>query len=297
MSAVIDPKRSSDPKPIELESLKTTVVDQVASLLLSMVIMIGLAVLMLGALYYLATMKPRTGEIIILPENIAGRGENAAGFERDLEPPSAEEVEQLTEPTIDQTLQSISEAVNSLTTSLDTMANGSGKGDSRPPGPEGEGDDIIPRFERWELRFSARDSKGYAAQLEFFKIELAAVGGGIDHVDYVSDLTGKLQTRKGPGEAEKRLYFINRREGPLLKYERDLLTKSKISTSGRQVLKLIPKELEDSLATLEMLYARKERGPNVSAKEFAKTIFDCQPTSKGFEWVVVEQRYRLPARK
>ncbi len=285
------------------ESMSTTSVDKVAGLLLSLAIMIGLAVVMLGGIYMVSTYKPEPLPIVILEEErAAGRGDHAAGFERDLEPPGAEEVDQITEPTIDQTLQNLSETVSTLSATLDTVATsasgaGSGKGDSRPPGPEGEGDDIIPRFDRWELRFSARDLKGYASQLDFFKIELAAIGGGYTDVDYAKDLSGTTKSRKGKGEQEKRLYFMNRREGPLLKYERDLISKAGIPVAGRQILKLIPKELEDELAVLEKTRAVKERGNDVKAKEFAKTIFECQPgDTQGFRWVVIELRYRRTAK-
>ncbi len=260
--------------------------------------MVGLAVALLGALYYISTLKPAPRPIVIEEERVAGRGDNAAGFERDLEPPPSEEVEQLNEPTIDQALQNITEAVASISTSLDTMASanpGAGKGDSRPPGPEGEGDDIIPRFERWELRFTARDIKSYTSQLDFFKIELAAIGAGHTQVDYASNLSGALEKRSGSGDQEKRLYFMNRREGPLLKYEKDLLGKAGIPMNGRFVLKLITKETEEELAILEKKYAITIRGKDVTVKEIAKTIFECQPgTTKGFQWVVVEQRYRTP---
>lgn len=289
---------ASDRHGEEVETLKTTLVDQVASFLLSSAIMIGLAVLLLGALYFISTLKPRPKTIVVEEERIAGRGENAAGFERDLEPPAAEEVEQLSEPAIEQTLQSITEAVSSLSTTLDSIAtdsSGTGKGDSRPPGPEGEGDDIIPRYERWELRFSARDSKSYAAQLDYFDIELAAIGGGHTQVDYVKQLAKNPVKWSGKGEEEKRLYFMNRREGPLLKYERDLLAKGGVNVSGRLVLKLIPKTLEDELAVLEKQNAIQLRGAAVTAKEYAKTIFECQPgASNGYQWVVVEQRFRTP---
>jgi hypothetical protein len=277
-----------------VESMKTSSVDQVASFLLSMSIMIGLAVGLLGALFFLRNMRPTVMPIVIEEERVAGRGDHAAGFERDLEPPAAEEVEQLNEPTIDQVLQNITEAVSSVSATLDTMASTStGKGDSRPPGPEGEGDDIIPRYERWELRFSARDLKSYAEQLDFFDIEIAAIGAGVTHVDYVRKLATTPEKRIGKAEEEKRLYFLNRREGPLLKYERDLLGKAGTPVAGRQVLKLLPKTLEDQLAVLEKQHAIKERGPQVSTKEFAKTIFECQPgDAKDYRWVVVEQRFR-----
>ncbi len=288
-------------KPATMETMHTTSVDSVASLLLSLVIMIGLGVFALGLVFILSTMKPHDPiRIFVEEERIAGRGDNAAGFARDLEPPGSEEAEQLTEPAVEQSLQAVTETLSSISASLETVesgaavgSKGSGQGDSRPPGPEGEGDNIIPRFERWELKFTARDSKSYAKQLDFFKIELGAIGGGRTEVDYLGNLSAAPEKRTGPGKDEKRMYFVARSENQLQKYEKDLLSKSGIATSGSVILKLISKELEQQLAELEKSYAVTKRGPKVMAKEFAKTVFECQPgEGKGYQWVVVEQRYR-----
>jgi len=282
-----------------LETMKTTNVDQVSSFLLSMAIMFGLAVALLGLLFFMSIYRAPLRDIVLEAEPISGRGDNAPGFERDLEPPSAEEVEQLTEPTPEQALQAVTEMVSSIASTLESAeaaaTDGAGKGDSRPPGPEGEGIDVVPRFERWDLRFSAKDSKGYAKQLDFFNMELAAIGGGRSEVDYLAGLSGTATKRTGAGDAEKRIYFVNKSEGGLAKYEKDFLTNAGITTSGRLVLKLISKELEEDLAKREILYASEKRGEKVSVKELAKTVFDCQPgAAKGYQWVVIDQRYRVP---
>lgn len=283
-------------------SLQTTSVDLVSGLLLSLVIMVGLGVGILSVVFYISTMRPTSPlRIVLEEEKVAGRGDHAAGYARDMEAPGSEEVEQLSEPSLEQSLQAVSDAIVSLSASLDTIdtgavaGDGKGRGDSRPPGPEGEGDNVVPRFERWILKFNARDSKGYAEQLEFFKIELAAIGGGQTSVDYIQKLTSTINKRTGPADAEKRLYFMNRNDGPLSKYERDFFVKAGIPVAGRIILKLIPKEIEDELAMIEQKYAMSQRGgKQVPVKELAKTIFEVQPTQQkgGFEFVVIEQRYR-----
>jgi len=294
-SETIDPKQVAEPN---LETMKTTAVDQVASFLLSMAIMFGLAVALLALLFFMSIYRTGVRDIVLEAETVSGRGDHAPGFERDLEPPSAEEVEQLTEPTPEQTLQTVTDMVSSIANSLESAeaasTDGAGKGDSRPPGPEGEGDGV-PRYERWDLRFSAKDSKTYAYQLDFFKMELAAIGGGRPEVDYLGTLSGAQKKRTGIGDEEKRIYFVNRTEGGLAKYEKDFLSKAGIAVNGRLVLKLISKELEEDLAKREIIYAREKRGEKVLVKELAKTVFDCQPTvDKGFQWVDIEQRYRVP---
>jgi hypothetical protein len=104
-----------------------------------------------------------------------------------------EEAEELSEPVLEKSLESVSEVASTVAASLESIdseavknASGTGRGDSRPPGPLGEGDDVVPRFERWELKFQAKGLKDYAEQLDFYKIELACVGGGVNSVEYAS---------------------------------------------------------------------------------------------------------------
>ena len=207
----------------------------------------------------------------------------------------------MTEPTLADSLSAITDAVTTVSASLDSILTtadqsieGSGRGDSRPPGPLGEGDDIVPRFERWELKFQAKGLLAYAQQLDFYAIELACVGGGIATVDYASQLSASPQKRSGTSEDENelgRLYFMWRQEGPLKQFDQQLLEQAGVRTQGRQLLKFIPKPLEDQLAQAELQYAT-EHG-HAAVKEIAKTIFESQPTgSNEYQFVVIEQRYR-----
>ncbi len=168
----------------EREKLRISRFDIVTSFFMALILFIGTFVLMLFIIWLTSrwSFPPRPIEPII--ENPAGRGENPEGFERDFEPPGAEEVEELMEPTLQDTIEAVTDAVSTVAASLvttDTAATattaGTGAGDSRPPGPPGEGDDIIPRFERWQLNFTARDLRTYATQLDYYKIELGAIGG------------------------------------------------------------------------------------------------------------------------
>ncbi len=282
--------------------MRTQNVDVVASLLLSALAVFGLVVLLLFAVWLTQTFTWSAGDIKI-EERVAGRGDHAEGFERDIEPPGAEEVELLTEPSLSETLEAVTEAATNVAASLDSIdsnqdatVEGAGRGDSRPPGPLGEGDDIVPRFERWELKFQAKSLPTYAVQLDFFKIELACMGGGVALVDYATSLSTTPQKRSGTSAAENkltRLYFVWRMDGPLKDYDRQLLEQAGVSTAQREMLKFIPKELEAELAQIEMKYAIS-KGHN-TVKEIAKTIFESQANARdGYAFVVIEQRYRRP---
>jgi hypothetical protein len=288
-------------KPTEGPNLRTSKFDTVSSWLMALALFIGIFVLMLFLIWLTRNLKFSAKPFPPIVENAAGRGENAEGFERDFEPPGAEEVEELTEPTLEDTLEAVTDAVSSVAASLDTMNTnapastaGTGMGDSRPPGPEGEGEDIIPRFERWRLNFVAKDVGSYAKQLDHYEIELGAVGGGIQGVDIASNLSGAIRQQRYSSDHEKakRLYFswvdpsVN-----FARWDQQLLQKAGVPLgNNRMRIQFIPQELENKLANYEMDYAR-EKGHS-SVTEIAKTVFESKADGSGYDFVVVEQRYR-----
>ena len=282
-------------------NLRTQKVDVVASLLMSLLIIFGMLAIVLFLVWATSTFTWNTGGIEVEPEpTAAGRGDHAEGFARDIEPPGAEEADFLTEPTLAESLEAVTDAVTSVAATMDNVdtdatatAVGSGRGDSRPPGPLGEGEDIVSRFERWELKFLAKDVKSYAVQLDQYKIELGCIGK-TKLVDYAFGFSGSPQKRSGKGSDEKRLYFMWRTDGPLVSFDRQLLGQAGVQTQGRQLLKFIPKELEDRLYQTEMKYAISKGHSKV--REIAKTVFESQPASSGFDFVVIEQRYRTVAK-
>lgn len=283
----------------EREKLRISRFDIVTSFFMALILFIGAFVTMLFIIWLTSrfSFAPRPIEPII--ENPAGRGENPEGFERDFEPPGAEEVEELMEPTLQDTIEAVTDAVSSVAASLvttDTAAtattSGTGAGDSRPPGPEGEGEDIIPRFERWQLEFTAKSLKPYAQQLDYHGIELGAVGGSVQGVDIANNLAGNPQSRRNPNpETEKRLYFMWSSPSPLMQYDLQLLQQAGISMAGnRSMLKFIPKELENQLAVIELEYAKTKGHQSVT--EIAKTVFENKPDGNGYKFEVISQRYR-----
>jgi len=281
------------------KSLRKTKFDSVSSMLFAVLVLVGVCAFMLFIIWWDSRVYIPVKTLAMIIENPAGRGENAEGFERDFEPPGAEEVEALAEPTMADTIAAVTDAVSSVAASLDTTntnsassTTGTGKGDSRPPGPEGEGEDIVPRSERWQLNFTAKSASNYAQQLDFYKIELAALGGTIQGVDYASQLSGTPKIRHGDSATEKRLYFMWTTESPLKRFDQQLLQKAGVPLSGRQMLKFLEPGLENLLANIELEFSTKAGHPSVT--EIAKTIFESRPGGGGYEFVVVDQRYRKP---
>ncbi len=284
----------------EREKFRISRFDVVTSLFMALMLFIGIFVFMLFIIWLTSRWTFAPLAIAPIIENAAGRGDNAEGFERDFEPPGAEEVEELMEPTLQDTIEAVTDAVSSVAASLttnDTSATsstvGTGQGDSRPPGPEGEGEDIVPRFERWQLNFTARDVGSYAKQLDFYAIELGAIGGSVQGVDSVNNLSSKPTSRLIiDTESEKRLYFMFKTPSPLMQYDLQLLGQAGVNTSGRTPLKFIPTELENKLAFVELEYSKSKGHPSVT--EIAKTVFESKAVGAGYEFEVTSQRYRKP---
>ena len=289
---------TTDPNNVRLA---VSAYDRAASWVISLNILVGSAVL-LAFLLWLSQVIEFGGQqsTVVLVENIAGRGDHAAGFARDVEAPGIEELEEETEPKVEQLLEAVTEVVSTQAAAIDAMQttmfssnSGSGLGDSRPPGPLGEGDDIIPRGERWEIRYNSNSVKAYAQQLDFFQIELGAVGGGEKQVDYAANLQkGRPDTRRGPGDQEKRLYMLWT-SGALKRFDQQMLRSAGIKTAGRIVVQFYPKAVEDQLARIEMEYANGKG--KTSVKQIKKTVFGVRRQNAGFEYFVVSQVYRAVA--
>src|SRR6056297_1347492 len=281
----------------ERERLRISRFDVVTSFFMALILFIGTFTLMLFIIW-LTTRWTFPAKPIVAPIERPEGTENPEGFERDFEPPGAEEVEELMEPTLQDTIEAVTDAVSNVAAALDSMntnatasTSGSGKGDSRPPGPEGEGEDIVPRFERWQLNFTAKGLKPYAQQLDFYEIELGCIGGGIQGVDYATNLSTRPTPRHSDdSESEKRLYFMWATSSPLKDFDIQLLGQAGVKTAGRSILKFIPPDLENRLAYTELEYA-KTKG-HLSVTEIAKTVFVSKSAGSGYEFEVVEQRYR-----
>lgn len=287
-----------DQREEERKMMRISRFDIITSLFMALILFIGTFVLMLFIIWLLSG-KPKPKPLAPLIENPAGRGENPEGFERDFEPPGAEEVEELQEPTLADTIEAVTDAVSTVAASLTTAdtsqaatTTGTGKGDSRPPGPPGEGDDIIPRWERWELNFKASNQRAYGQQLDFYKIELGAFGGGLGGLDYASNLAASPQKRHtDTPDDDKRIYFSWKSQTPFIAYERNFLQRAGVQLpSGRNVVRLIPPDLENLLANIEKDYA--ESKGKVWPNQIAKTMFESKASGSGYAFEITSQRYR-----
>ena len=217
------------------------------------------------------------------------------------EQPGDPEFQDLIQPTFADTVEAVTAAASSVSgsyanrvTDSNATSFGSTGGPSRPPGPDniiGDDTDLVPRSERWQLNFTARNQADYIKQLEFFQIELGAVGGEIVGLDIVNNLASSPKSRRlEDATTEKRLYFVFKRPSPLMVYERAIHAQAGVDLQDRNMLKLISPQLENMLAKIELDYAISKGHPSIT--EVAKTVFESKLGRSGFEFQVVTQRYR-----
>ncbi|MFN8739034.1 MAG: hypothetical protein ACK5YR_03840 [Pirellula sp.] len=287
-----------------LPQLKVSKVDKVASLLMSCFIIVSAMVCFLGAVFFLSKIQ-QSDEGPGSPPG--GRGATRSKYtsaqdnwSQLTEFPDSENWKDVTSAQamdavnmvslIDENLFSVSEAFD------DKGQKGIGK-DSRGEGERGDEDGSfsVPAGTRWELKFSAKDRKSYAKQLESLGIELGLYGAGRPIVEYASGLTNSKPTyRSGSPVEERRPYFMSVSHSALKEFDQQLLRLAGIELMGRQPIKFVSREAEEKLLELEVDYAQAKMGTSFPLGRVMRTVFECRPNANGngFEIVVVSQRYK-----
>ncbi|HUE74421.1 MAG TPA: hypothetical protein VMP01_26295 [Pirellulaceae bacterium] len=214
----------------------------------------------------------------------------------ELQPPGAEELPETGEPPPELVLERIAATVESQVVSLEalTIAEGDGdegrkKGDDGG-GPVGDGP-FIGRspWDRWEIRYSARDLEEYKRQLDFFGIEFGVAGGGDPQVHYIKDFSSARPTiRTGHSRDEKRIRFLYV-DGPLKRADREIAQAAGVVTEGRTVFQFHTTEMYNTLLKLENDRMRPRR-----ISEVVRTVFAVRKTENGYELYVIRQDYRAP---
>ena len=285
----------------EAGGLKVSTYDKATGFLIATLILVGGTVLLLFIVWLTTRITFRQMALpVVLVEEPAGRGEAAEGYASDLEEPGLEELEEVLEPALEATMEAVTDVVSSQSASLDalntdavTSGHGSGLGDSRQAGPGGDGEDIIPRWERWLIRFETTDQNAYAAQLDFFRIELGAVSFQNPNIQYATKLSSnRPTTRAGTRDQENetgRIYFSWKNPASQA-LDRMYLQKAGINMSGPAPYQFYHKDTENLLATVELDYAKKNGHSSVVT--IKQTIFVITGDPGSYQFVVSKQTYR-----
>lgn len=270
-------------------SLKVSANDRVSSFIVAMLYLVGFVVFLLFLLWLTNRATRATQQIDVeYLDELAG-GDPALGEGRDFEEPGVEDIQDLATPNPEQLLEAITDVASASQASSNSLvgnvSQGQGGGDRRRTGQGGNAS--VPRWERWEVRFTSTSLSKYAEQLESFNIELAAAGGGREVVDYATRLTqNKPAVRSGPGDNENRLY-MSYRSGQLKEFDRQLLQRAGVPTQGRTLLQFYPPRVEGLLSSLE-----RKRAGNRPLKDIRKTVFAVKKSGADYTFEVIEQQYQ-----
>ncbi len=273
--------------------------EQVSGMMTAILMLIGMLTFMMFIIWLSSRLvwEVPIAKVKVL-EDVGGGGSGSTmtGGDQDLQEPSPEEMPEITEQKVEQSLESISSIVTTEVLVLDAIGGatgfgngeGTGTGDGRGPGPGGPGtSDGIPAWERWELRFDVKNLTTYAQMLDFFKVELGIAGGGIERVDYASNLSAaRPTTRQGSPKDEKRIRFLYK-SGDLRQADRALAQKGGISTDGRIVFQFYTPEMYTQLLTLE-----NEKMGSHRIIEVRKTVFGVRGDPGKWQFYVISQDYR-----
>ncbi len=141
-------------------------------------------------------------------------------------------------------------------------------------------------WDRWEIQYELTNLQNHAQMLDHFQIELGVAGGGIEHVDYVRNLSAAAPlVRRGAASKENRLRFLDR-AGEVRAAHRALAAKGGINLDGRVVFLFYPAELTARLLALETA--------SLGGRELStvrKTMFGVTGKSGQWEFVVLRQDF------
>jgi hypothetical protein len=273
------------------KSLQVSAYDRVSGLLIALLVIVGFFVFVL-LLIWLTQRVLAVAHVVPVELLEAGGAEGTVGTEQGFEEPATEEVQELIEPELEDALESITDAVSTKAAHLENLRyapDDAGSSGNLDRGRGGRGDaDVIPRWERWEIRYNATSRQAYAEQLDFFRVELAATGGGKPLIEYATNLSAAKPNRKtGPSASEDRLYMLWQ-SGPLQRADRELLTAAGIDVRRRILVQFFPADVEQNLAQLEASYAQTR-----DATKIRKTVFGVREgRDKKYEFYVMEQQLR-----
>ncbi len=287
---------------------KNSSYERVASGLLAGITMVSLGVLILVFLWMsVKLLAPPAQPIIELPnEDDFGGFENGVfGESMQVDGPPMEEIAResdlFQEPALEKVVANMVDTVALLKADLDdpslvddpqTGGQGGSVGDGNAPalGEGGGGKGGVRRGTRWVIRYQEGGTiEDYARQLDFFGVELGVMTAS-DQVQYAANLASPRPTsHNGTREAEKRLFF-SWRDGTLQRADRELLQRAGIDTSGKSVLQFYTKNVEDQIATQEMLYLQK-RYPGRDLRQVRRTFLSVVAQGNGFIFEVTDQTY------
>lgn len=299
-----DRGQSTAERTASAAALRVSAYDRVASLLVSLLMLIGCVVIFLF-IAWLSTRVYRIEKAVpVTIEEVAGGGyENGIGTDgMQIDSPTESEIAGDSDIVETKPSDSLTALVDSavvptieldqLDEKLDRQEKWAGHGRSEGIGNQGPAKGTgggwgggANRAQRWEIRMPEGNSvETYAKQLDTFQIELGILAENSE-ITYLSNLSAKVPTkRNGKRKDEKRRQLVWTR-GDLVQADIELFKRAGIDVGSRTIIKFVPAATDSQLAKLEVGYKGR------AVKDIRRTRFGIKPGGRAFEFYVIDQTY------
>jgi hypothetical protein len=267
--------------------------DRTASLIVALLVLVGCTVLGLAVVFFTGKFVRTIEPIPIVPTEASSANANQ-GIAEEPDPPGAEEAPDLSEPQLQDTLETLANAVSvkqvllsdEIIDAQNQAGKGKGLGDKRMAGLGGDGVvERVPRWERWKIRFEPRSARDFASWLDYHKIEIGVLGRD-NQVHYGNEFSKSTpKVRAGAPLKEVRGYTLAA-DGPMPRLTMDLARKADVARFGSIVLLFYPEAVGDMLWIMENKYSN-DRDVNT----IRETVFTVERDGSAFKFSVVSQRY------
>ena len=273
--------------------LQVNAYDRTATMIIALLILVGFIVLGLVIMFFANKMVITVQPIPVVPVEATSPNANR-GLADDPEPPGMEDAPELSDPQVQETLQSLEFAASDKQVLLsdesleaaEEAGRGKGLGDARMAGPGGDGVvERVPRWERWKIRFEPESADEFARWLDYHKIEIGVLGRD-NLVHYASNLSQASPTVRTAEPIKETRGYTSAADGPMPTLTEQLARKSDISQSGNVVLLFYPFEVESILWTMENQFSQ---GRDVNT--IRETVFTVTRDGESFGFEIVDQKY------
>jgi hypothetical protein len=267
--------------------------DRTATLIIALLILVGFTVLGLGIVFFADKMTVTIEPVPVVPVEATSASANQ-GFAQEPDPPGVEDAPELSEPQMEETLESLSLAATAREVLLsdetlqgvEESGRGQGLGDARMAGPGGDGVvERVPRWERWKIRFEPESAEEFARWLDFHKIEIGVLGRD-NLVHYAAQLSAAAPVLRTAEPTKENRGYTSAADGPMPALTDDLAREADIARLGNVVLLFYPFEVESILWTLENKHSA---GRDVNS--IRETVFTVTRDGDRFGFEIVDQKY------
>lgn len=266
--------------------------DRTAALIVALLVMVGCTVLGMSVVFFTGKFIRTVEPVPVVPVEATSATANQ-GLAEEPEPPGVEDAPDLSEPQLQDTLETLTNAISDKVLISDELIDaekeagkGKGLGDSRMAGPGGDGVvERVPRWQRWKIRFQPESASEFAEWLDYHKIELGVLGRD-NQVHYGYDFSQAAPKVKSAAPTDETRGYTSAADGPMPALTMELARKADIARFGPIVLLFYPFEVESVLWTLE-----KEYTGGRDANDIRETIFTVIRDGKEFKFEVVDVKY------